>query len=102
MLVRDREKAQIDANTLSVRLLKSIGGSTMDERSGPKGAMTLQGLSNRIKLANQTHKNTQQERETVKEELLDEGIDLEKDKLHALQTKQIRRERTIVHKPVKE
>ena len=48
-------KTQTDANTLSIKLLQTIGSTFDGNSTGKKVISNLGDLSNRLKMANQTH-----------------------------------------------
>ena len=60
-----KEQNETNANNLSIKLLKTLGGPVRIEGDGNKVITNLKDLSNRIKIANRQHENKHVNRVTT-------------------------------------
>jgi hypothetical protein len=64
--VNNKDKTETDANSLSIKLLKTIGENS-GEVGSKKVITNLRDLSNRIKIANKQHENKHPTKTTADE-----------------------------------
>lgn len=84
---KPKEKIETEANSLSVKLLKTLGGSATKDYS-KKIITNLKDLSNRIKIANKQHQNKHPNKAIAEEWIREEGVDLALVKEQAIFTKE--------------